>query len=105
MKLQTLQPAEMVQLMQGRPMQAAIVAINLLLVVWIAWMLASLTLDLIDGQEPVVEAVPVEVMPASSPCAVLSPRRIRRLPVPSLPIRAARRKCTLSAIRCPVMQN
>ena len=64
MKLQTLQPAEMVQLMQGRPMQVAIVAINLLLVVWIAWMLASLTLDLIDGQEPVVEAVPVEAMPA-----------------------------------------
>ena len=34
MKLQTLQPGEMVQLMQGRPMQLAILAINLLLVVW-----------------------------------------------------------------------
>ncbi len=64
MKLQTLQPGEMVQLMQGRPMQLAIVAINLLLVVWIAWMLASLTLDLIDGQDAVVDAVPVEPMPA-----------------------------------------
>jgi general secretion pathway protein C len=64
MKLQTLQPGEMVQLMQGRPMQLAILAINLLLVVWIAWMLASLTLDLMDGQEPVVQTVPVEAPPA-----------------------------------------
>ena len=45
MNLQTLQPGEMVQLMQGRPMQLAIVVINLLLVVWIAWMLASMTLE------------------------------------------------------------
>ena len=64
MKLQTLQPGEMVQLMQGRPMQLAILAINLLLVVWIAWMLASLTLDLLDTREPVVEVVPVEAPPA-----------------------------------------
>ena len=64
MKLQTLQPGEMVQLMQGRPMQLAILAINLLLVVWIAWMLASLTLDLMDTREPVVEAGPIEVPPA-----------------------------------------
>jgi general secretion pathway protein C len=64
MKLQTLQPGDMVQLMQGRPMQLAIVAINLLLVVWIAWMLASMTLDLLDGEEPVLEAVPLEAMPA-----------------------------------------
>lgn len=64
MKLQTLQPGEMVQLMQGRPMQLAILAINLLLVVWIAWMLASLTLDLLDSQEPTVEVVPIEAPPA-----------------------------------------
>jgi general secretion pathway protein C len=62
-KLQALQPAEMVQLMQGRPMQVAIVVINLLLVVWIAWMLASLTLDLLDKQEPAVEAVRVAPSP------------------------------------------
>ena len=48
MNLQTLQPGEMVQLMQGRPMQLGILLINLLLVVWIAWMLASLTLDMLD---------------------------------------------------------
>ena len=64
MKLQTLQPGEMVQLMQGRPMRLVTVAINLLLVVWIAWMLANFTLDLLDSQEPVVEAVPVTAPPA-----------------------------------------
>ena len=66
MKLQTLQPGEMVQLMQGRPMQLAIVVINLLLVVWIAWMLARLTLDLLDTQEPDIEVEPVEVPAVSA---------------------------------------
>ena len=64
MNLQTLLPGEMVQLMQGRPMRLVTVAINLLLVVWIAWMLANFTLDLLDSQEPVVEAVPVTAPPA-----------------------------------------
>ena len=64
MKLQTMQPGEMVQLMQGRPMQLATVAINLLLVVWIAWMLASLTLNLLDTTEPESEVVPVKAPPA-----------------------------------------
>jgi general secretion pathway protein C len=66
MKLQALQPGEMVQLMQGRPMQLAIVVINLLLVVWIAWMLARLTLDLLDTQEPDIEVVPVEAPAVSA---------------------------------------
>jgi general secretion pathway protein C len=44
-------------------MQLAIVVINLLLVVWIAWMLASMTLDLLNMQEPAVEVVPVAPSP------------------------------------------
>lgn len=58
-KLQALQPGEMVQLMQGRPMQLGILLINLLLVVWIAWMLARLTLDLLDADGPAEDPVPV----------------------------------------------
>lgn len=64
MNLQTLQPGEMVQLMQGRPMQLVTVAINLLLVVWIAWMLANVTLDLLETGEPVAEPVTFEAPPA-----------------------------------------
>ena len=67
MNLQTLQPGEMVQLMQGRPMQLVTVAINLLLVVWIAWMLANVTLDLLETGEPVAEPVTVEAPPAPQP--------------------------------------
>ena len=58
-RLQALQPGEMVQLMQGRPMQLGILLINLLLVVWIAWMLASLTLDMLDTDGTAEDAVPV----------------------------------------------
>ena len=58
-RLQALQPGEMVQLMQGRPMQLGILLINLLLVVWIAWMLASLTLDMLGTDGTAEEAVPV----------------------------------------------
>ena len=64
MNLQTLQPGEMVQLMQGRPMQLVTVAINLLLVVWIAWMLANVTLDLLENGDPVAGPVTVEAPPA-----------------------------------------
>ena len=64
MNLQTLQPGEMVQLMQGRPMRLVTVAINLLIVVWIAWMLANLTLELMETGEPVDQPVTVEAPPA-----------------------------------------
>ncbi len=62
MKLQTLQPGELVQLMQGRPMrlpsgyQPAAGGVDCLDA-------GNLTLDLLDGRS--VEAVPVEAMPAT----------------------------------------
>jgi general secretion pathway protein C len=58
-KVQALQPGEMVQLMQSRPVQLGILLINLLLVAWIAWMLARLTLDLLDTDGMAEEPLPV----------------------------------------------
>jgi general secretion pathway protein C len=51
MKTLTLQSTDWVRIMQGTRMRAFITVINLLLVVWIAWLLATFTWDLINGRE------------------------------------------------------
>jgi len=51
MKTLTLQSTDWVRIMQGNRMRLLITVINLLLVVWIAWLLAGLTWDLVSGRE------------------------------------------------------
>ena len=65
MRTLSLQPNELVQLMQGKGIRVAIMLINLLLVVWIAWLLATLTLDLFTGDESVTDTEVAVVAPAA----------------------------------------
>ncbi len=58
MKTLSLQSTDWVRVMQGSRMQALVTVINLLLVVWIAWLLASMTWDLINGNEPLEMTTP-----------------------------------------------
>ena len=51
MNVATLQPAELGRLLQGRAAQRVILAINLLLVIWIAFRLAALTWGLLPQEE------------------------------------------------------
>jgi general secretion pathway protein C len=51
-KLQSLQPADLVRLLQGAWVKHAALAINVLLVVWIAWTLATVTWRFVDEPEP-----------------------------------------------------
>ena len=57
-KLQSLQLADLVRLLQGTWVKPAVLAVNVLLIIWIAWILATLTWGVIDAPEPAV-AVPV----------------------------------------------
>jgi general secretion pathway protein C len=63
MKAPTLQSTDLLRLMQGDGTRHAIRILNLLLIVWIAWLLASMTWTLLGEPEPVEttapEAVPV----------------------------------------------
>lgn len=64
-KLQNLQPADLARLLQGAWVRHAALAINVLLVVWIAWTLATLTWRVVGEPEPldskpVVAASPVK---------------------------------------------
>lgn len=52
-KLQNLQPADLVRVLQGGWVKHAALAINVLLVVWIAWTLATVTWRVVAEPEPV----------------------------------------------------
>ena len=71
-KLQNLQAADLVRLLQGAWVRHAVLAVNVLLVVWIAWTLATLTWRVVDEPEP-VELKPV--VAASAVKAELDPDR------------------------------
>ncbi|MEA2093686.1 MAG: type II secretion system protein GspC [Pseudomonadota bacterium] len=74
----TLQPTDLVRLMQGVWMQRAIWIINLLLVIWLASLLATLTWGLIDKPES-AESVPVETVPIK-PIINQHVKLVRKLP-------------------------
>ncbi len=57
MNAATLQPAELGRLLQGRTAQRVILAVNLLLVIWIAFRLAALTWGLLPQQEEPAQPV------------------------------------------------
>jgi len=78
-KLQNLQPADLVRLLQGAWVRQAVLAINVLLVVWIAWTLAALTWRVLEEAEPL--AVP-PAMTASAARTGPSPilKKIREMP-------------------------
>jgi general secretion pathway protein C len=65
MKAPTLQSADLPRLMQSDVARHASRVINLLLVVWIAWLLASMTWSLLGEQPPVATAIP-EATPVKS---------------------------------------
>jgi general secretion pathway protein C len=71
-KLQNLQPADLVRLLQGAWVRHAALAVNVLLVAWIAWTLATLTWRVVEEPEP-VELKPV--VAASAVKAELDPDR------------------------------
>jgi general secretion pathway protein C len=75
----TLQPADMMRLMQSVWTLRAIRIINGLLIVWIAWLLAMLTWGLVNSPEPVATAVPEEAAPVA---AQVNPERqlVRQMP-------------------------
>ena len=75
----TLQPADVMRLLQSEWARRAIRVINVLLVVWIAWLLAMLTWGLINSPEPVATTVPVEAAPVT---AQVNPDRqlVRQMP-------------------------
>jgi general secretion pathway protein C len=54
-KLQNLQSADLMRLLQGAWVKQAVLAANVLLTIWIAWILAMLTWSVIDAPETVVE--------------------------------------------------
>jgi general secretion pathway protein C len=63
MKAPTLQSTDLPRLMQSDAMRHAIRVVNLLLIIWIAWRLASMTWGLLGGEQPVETALP-DVVPA-----------------------------------------
>jgi general secretion pathway protein C len=70
-KLQSLQSVDLIRLLQGAWVKRAVLAANVLLILWIAWILATLTWSVIDEPEPVT-ALPAATTPAS---AVPDPER------------------------------
>ena len=63
-KLQSLQPADLARLLQGAWVKHAALAVNVLLVVWIAWMLATVTWRVVEDPEPVAAEPVVSATPA-----------------------------------------
>jgi len=64
-KLQSLQSVDLMRLLQGAWVKQAVLVVNVLLVIWIAWILATLTWSVIDAPEPVA-ALPAATAPASA---------------------------------------
>lgn len=78
-RLQNLQPADLVRLLQGAWVKHAALAINVLLVVWIAWTLATLTWRVVDEPEP-VELKPVGAASAVKPELDPDRKMVREMP-------------------------
>jgi general secretion pathway protein C len=78
MKTLTLQSTDWLRIMQHSRMRTLITVINLLLVIWIAWLLATLTWDLVNGREP------LEIVPPASQAVIppvdKSTQLVRQLP-------------------------
>lgn len=64
MKTLTLQSTDLLRLMQSDWTRRAIRILNLLLIIWIAWLLATMTWSLLAKPEPTVAALPETVTPA-----------------------------------------
>jgi general secretion pathway protein C len=64
-KSQSLQSVDLMRLLQGAWVKQAVLVVNVLLVIWIAWILATLTWSVIDAPEPVA-ALPATTAPASA---------------------------------------
>ena len=78
MKVPTLQSTDLPRLMQSDAVRHGIKVVNLLLIVWIAWLLAAMTWDLVGGQHPVETALP-EVAPVK-PQVDPQEQLVRQLP-------------------------
>jgi general secretion pathway protein C len=78
MKALTLQSTDLLRLMQSDWTRHAIRILNLLLIVWIAWLLATMTWSLLTKPEPVGTALP-EAVPIT-PQANLQENLVRQLP-------------------------
>lgn len=63
MKTLTLQSTDLLRLMQSDWTRRAIRILNLLLIIWIAWLLATMTWSLLAKPEPTVAALPETVTP------------------------------------------
>jgi general secretion pathway protein C len=78
MKALTLQSTDLLRLMQSDAVRHAIKILNLLLIVWIAWLLATTTWSLLGEPEP-VETVSPETVPIA-PQVNQSAELVRQLP-------------------------
>ena len=78
MNMLTLQSTDWVRIMQGARMRTIISVINLLLVVWIAWLLATFTWDLFKGRELPETALPATQ--AATPQVDRHAQLVRQLP-------------------------
>jgi general secretion pathway protein C len=78
MKALTLQSTDLLRLMQSEWARPAIRVLNLLLVVWIAWLLATMTWSLLAKPEPAETAMPENVV--DTPQASQRDQLVRELP-------------------------
>jgi general secretion pathway protein C len=78
MKAPTLQSTDLLRLMQSDWTRHAIRVVNLLLIIWIAWLLATTTWQLLEKQEPAETALP-EVVPLT-PQSSQQEQLVRQLP-------------------------
>ena len=78
MKTLTLQPTDLLRLMQSDWTRHAIRILNLLLIVWIAWLLATMTWSLLAKPEPTGAALPETV--TSPPQVNQQQALVRQLP-------------------------
>ena len=78
MKAPTLQSTDLLRLMQSDWTRHGIKILNLLLIVWIAWLLATMTWRLLEEQEPAETALP-EAAP-TAPQANEQAQLVRQLP-------------------------
>ncbi|UCC57064.1 MAG: type II secretion system protein GspC [Gammaproteobacteria bacterium] len=66
-KLQNLQSADLMRLLQGARVKQAVLVVNVLLTIWIAWILATLTWSVFDDPEAVAELPVAEVTDRVAP--------------------------------------
>jgi general secretion pathway protein C len=78
MKAPTLQSTDLPRLMQSDAVRHGIQVVNLLLIVWIAWLLASMTWGLLGRQQPLETALP-DVAPVK-PQVNQAEQLVRQLP-------------------------